>query len=286
MLLPLSTAIASEHWGILVVVHGAPMEEWNRSVRALEEPLSAHAREAGFTESRLVFMEFTKPTIAEGMREMEGKVDRVIVVPLFIAPSAHTEDDLPALLGMKASPDILSTLAAEGAKVYTGSLKATVITPLSDGELLDHVIADRVSSLSVNPGNESVVFLAHGDRLYARVWDDLLQRIAGRVSAQTGIPRFEAAYVHMGQLFTAEGLPAIHRAAEGGRRVILQPVYLSTSAKDLTWTLDERNPLTGTGYFDELDVVWGNPLLQDDRVVPWIVSHARSAVEAIEETEE
>ena len=48
-------------------------------------------------------MELEKPSIPEAIDVLldENEIDRLIVVPVFIAPGVHTTNDIPTILGLK-----------------------------------------------------------------------------------------------------------------------------------------------------------------------------------------
>ena len=48
-------------------------------------------------------MELEEPSIPEAIDSLldENEVDRLIVVPIFIAPGVHTTNDIPTILGLK-----------------------------------------------------------------------------------------------------------------------------------------------------------------------------------------
>ena len=83
--------------------------------------------------------------------------------PLFIAPSSHSEDDLPNILGIKYDPEVRKALEDEGASLVRTNIHITLAPTLSSGEVIKKSMLDRIRSLSQNPEDEAILLLAHGD---------------------------------------------------------------------------------------------------------------------------
>jgi sirohydrochlorin cobaltochelatase len=53
--------------------------------------------------SNFGFMELTNPNIPQAINKLtsENDIERLIVIPVFIAPGVHTTCDIPTILGLK-----------------------------------------------------------------------------------------------------------------------------------------------------------------------------------------
>lgn len=85
--------------GVLLVSHGSRLKYNKEFISAL------FAKFEKFTDypCNFGFMELEKPSIPEAIDVLldENEIDRLIVVPVFIAPGVHTTNDIPTILGLK-----------------------------------------------------------------------------------------------------------------------------------------------------------------------------------------
>ncbi len=82
--------------GCLFFCHGARDPAWREPFEAV---LAEFARSAPDTPAVLAFLELMKPDFEGGAaRLIEQGVNRIHVVPLFLAPGGHTRGDLPGLV--------------------------------------------------------------------------------------------------------------------------------------------------------------------------------------------
>lgn len=269
--------------GLLIIAHGAPMAKWNEPVLNLEKQvIELLGDDSPFGEVKVSMMEFTKPTIADGIHTMEeAGCSRIIVVPLLIAPSSHSHWDVPALLGLYSDEEIEKELRSEGAEIVRSKLPITVTATLNQGDLIPEIMLDRVKESSKDPKNEAVVILAHGDEMTPPLWDKLMKRTMTYVCGKTGISYANYGFVHVGQTYDTNGVGIIAEAAASRKRVIVVGVYLSMGVdgmhKRYTKTFSMKgavmpgleNPLEG------LDIILSKDgLLPDKRVAKWIVDIA------------
>ena len=84
--------------GIVVIGHGSRVPE----SRGIFEEIVRKAGETSGLKVRVGYMKHWKPTFTEAVMGLikEG-VKRVVVVPLFILPGLHVQEDIPVLLGLK-----------------------------------------------------------------------------------------------------------------------------------------------------------------------------------------
>ena len=104
--------------GLLVIVHGSPSDNWNKTLVNFGNSLSSQLKKENINlRTKLAFMEFVKPTIADRVKEFENEgIKKVVVLPLFIAPSSHSSSDIPNILDISFSPTVRSSLKEEGIK--------------------------------------------------------------------------------------------------------------------------------------------------------------------------
>ncbi len=279
------TAMSDGSAGLLVIAHGAPMPAWNKPVLALEKQVvKALGPNSPFKKVKVVLMEFVKPSVADGVAEMErAGCSRIVAVPLLIAPSSHSHWDIPALLGLYSDEKMKAELAEEGATIVKSKLPITVTATLDSGELLVETMLARVKELSKNPAEEAVIVLAHGDDGLKPYWDALMKRITYNICGKTGITHADWAYVHVGQGYRSGGVPAIMAAAENRKRVLLVGCYVSMGAAGMHKRFMNRptrihgmalpNPLKGKDI-----VAAKHGLLPSPGAAEWIAKTAKAAL--------
>jgi len=275
----------SKQFGLLILSHGAPAPQWNEPVnRLVERVRKQNEDEKTFHAIEGAFLEFTQPDAATGIEKLEAAgCDRIIVVPLFIAPSSHSLFDVPAVLGLYSSPEIRQTLEDEQARVAQPKVPLTLTQTLSEGNLLDSFARDEVRSLSKDPANEAVVLIAHGCSDHHSLVERMARRVATYCCGQSGIDYADWAYCAVGQTFWEEAAPAIFQAAEHKGRVLVVGLYISTSAKRVYERAMKRaEGLTDTEFkspFKDMDVVFSNKGLVDHpATADWLLRIARETL--------
>jgi hypothetical protein len=221
--------------GLLLVAHGSPNPQWNEPVlkfgRAVGEAIGQTGK---FQATRIAMLEAVQPDIPTAVAELEAAgCDRIIVVPLFIAPSGHTHFDVPAVLGIYSSQRTAAVLKAEGASPARPRVPITLTETISESDVLVTYAADQASKLSVSPEKEALVFLAHGDPDHARLVEKSMRRIVTGSCGATGIGYGDWASIGVGQGYESFGIPAIQAAFEHAERVVVIGIYLSSSAASI-----------------------------------------------------
>jgi hypothetical protein len=223
-------------------------------------------------------MEFARPSVADGIREFEAAgCNRIVAVPLLIAPSSHSHWDIPALLGIYSDAEMEKELRGEGAEIVRSKLPITITTTLADSNVIEKVMLKRVNELSNDPNNEAVILLAHGDHYIPELWDTFMKKTVIHICGKTGISCGDWACVEMGQGYN-KAANAIAEAGESRKKVIVVGAYLSMGIDKMhmRWMsqFDSmaksmpgfENPLKG------LDIKLSSKgLLPDSLVAKWIV---------------
>ena len=84
--------------GVLLVVHGSRL---NYSKEFITDLFAQFEAQCNYP-CDFGFMELVEPNIPTSINKLvsENEVDRLVVVPVFIAPGAHTTRDIPTILGL------------------------------------------------------------------------------------------------------------------------------------------------------------------------------------------
>lgn len=271
--------------GLLVVAHGSHSREWNRLVLQTGKEVESLNRVSGeFRAVRTAFLEVAKPDVASALEELEKLgCDRIVVVPLFIAPSAHTYFDIPAVLGVYFSPTMEASLAGEGARIARPSVPVVLTNTLAEGDMLCSSTLDRVRALSKRPRDEALILLVHGADHHSELVCSLMRRISSFCCGRTGIDYADWVCVGIGQDYGEKAIPAIQRALRRKNRVLVVGVYVGLSADQIHKRYVESlgrgreakhgDPLAGK------DVVFSRKaLLPDPRIAGEILRTARRAL--------
>ncbi len=87
--------------GILLLSHGSRLDDGEEVIKAYKE---MYAEEFPEMPVEYGFMEIRKPGIPETIKKLttENDLDKIIVVPVFVAHGLHTKRDIPGLLGIES----------------------------------------------------------------------------------------------------------------------------------------------------------------------------------------
>ncbi len=267
--------------GLLIIAHGSPMPEWNKPVLALEgQVIKALGKDNPFKKVKVCMMEFVSPTVADGVAEMEkARCDRIVVVPLLIAPSSHSHWDIPVLLGLYWDPEKEKELKAEGRLIARSKIPITIVPTLSYGNVLPQSMLARVMKMSKNPKDEAVIILAHGDRTMEPFWCSMMRHITSYICGKTGISYADWAYVKVGQSYR-KAASTIAAAARNRKRIIVVGCYLSMGVTKMhrlylskLKKMHRPNPFTGINI-----VTADRGVLPDPMVAQWIAETAKKVV--------
>jgi len=281
---PAPTTLNKTASGLLIIAHGAPWPVWNKPVLELEQKvITALGGDNPFRMVKVCFMEFARPSVADGVAALEkAGCDRVIAVPLLIAPSSHSHWDIPALLGLYSDEDMERELKEEGAAIVNSKLPITLTPTLNKGSLITEVLLTRVKKMSRNPDEEAVIVLAHGDEYTSPMWTKLMKRTVTHICGKTGISYGNWAFVHVGQSY-GQAISVIAEAAEHHKRVLLVGCYLSMGVDKMHQRYMKNfsrgvlpgmeNPLAGKEIVTAED-----GLLPSPRVAQWIADIAKQAL--------
>ena len=87
--------------GILLLSHGSRLDDGEEVIKAYKE---MYIEEFPDMPVEYGFMEIRKPGIPETIKKLttENDLDKIIVVPVFVAHGLHTKRDIPKLLGIES----------------------------------------------------------------------------------------------------------------------------------------------------------------------------------------
>lgn len=271
---------ANAKTAVVVIAHGHVMESWRKPVLALEETVKARLAERGindFDYIRVAMMEYTEPSVASVMDDCKAQgIDTVFALPLFIAPSSHSEEDLPNILGLKFTHAVQEELKEEGTRFVKTDMKIVLGPTLYSTDILEKIMFERVSAMSKDPKNEAVVILAHGDPERIGVWQWILQRTCDYVKDNSKITYTDGELVEMGMGLPDELMSILENAAAKKQRIIVQGVYLTSNVKSMaerTGMLKKQQKLEKKG----IEIVYGDQGILPGataEITDWIIDRA------------
>ncbi|WP_405267300.1 sirohydrochlorin nickelochelatase [Methanobrevibacter sp.] len=93
--------MADKKTGILLLSHGSRLDDGEEVIKAYKE---MYAEEFPDMPVEYGFMEIRKPGIPETIKKLttENDLEKIIVVPVFVAHGLHTKRDIPGLLGIES----------------------------------------------------------------------------------------------------------------------------------------------------------------------------------------
>ena len=137
--------------GILLLSHGSRLDDGEEVIKAYKE---MYAEEFPEMPVEYGFMEIRKPGIPETIKKLtsENDLEKIIVVPVFVAHGLHTKRDIPGLLGIESDFDPESISGGhhhhhhdhdDEAVEFDGEIVLT--DPLGIDKRMYEIIKDRVS---------------------------------------------------------------------------------------------------------------------------------------------
>ena len=90
--------------GILLLSHGSRLDDGEEVIKAYKETFAEEFPEMPVEYG---FMEIRKPGIPETINKLtsENDLEKIVVVPVFVAHGLHTKRDIPELLGIESDFD-------------------------------------------------------------------------------------------------------------------------------------------------------------------------------------
>ncbi len=268
--------------GLLIIAHGSPSEQWNQPVLNLENQVKELLKTrniSGFDEIRVALMEFTEPSIATVVNEMENNgISEIFALPLFIAPSGHSIYDVPTILGLYYNETMVNEIREEETKIVETKIKITIGPTLDYKNPMKDILLDRVRKVSDNPQEEALIILAHGDENFIKLWENLVDETGAYILGQTGIEYFDKAFVEVGQSFAINGVQLILKASGKKKKVIVMGIYLSMGVRNMadnSGYLMMGRVVKSNKMFEGKNIYFSDEgLLPDKRIAEWIADRA------------
>lgn len=271
----------------MIVAHGSPMESWRKPVLDLEPLVKqqvATGKLKGIDIVKVALMEYTEPSVASMVKACEAEgADTIFALPIFIAPSGHTEEDLPNILGHKYNPYVREELAEENTEMVHTKTPIILGPTFYYSYVLENSMLDRIKTLSKDDANEAVIYLAHGDDERIGFWKEMFNNVDKFTKEHTKITYVDHALIEMGHDFGKELMPLLTKAAQKKKRIIVQGVYLTSDVKRMADRHKMQDVQKDLVKKTGVEIVYspdGILPASTSRVVDWIVAQTKQWVES------
>lgn len=215
---------------VLLVNHGSRSATWRNALLELEKEVTPILKKnTSIREVKTAFMEYTEPSIATRLKELDnaGYTD-IVIVPVFLTVSSHTFDDIPTIAGQKEDPQSVASLKLEKIERYTPKANIVIAPNLDFTDILQKNILKRVTQLSKNPNEEGLVMIAYGDVTYNEEWCALLDKVGKYVQKNLALPTYSYGWcghiVHYDPEKTTE---AISKVVTQNKTALVVPVLVA-----------------------------------------------------------
>lgn len=223
-----------EKIGLLIVSHGSGSPTWDALIEEICDNVRAlDAKDHVFAAIEGCNMEFDHENdIVAGFSRLEkAGCDAVVVVPVFIYPTSHVQFDVVTILGIYGDPKAREDAHEEGARILRTKLPIALAPTFSAGDLLKDYVVSEAKKTSVDPKNERLLVIAHGDEEYQGLVDRLTQSAIDAAAEEVGFDAVGTAYCEMGQTFAKNVKPVIEKNTKDGKKTVVVAIYLASSAK-------------------------------------------------------
>ncbi len=275
-------SVSSSKIGVLLVNHGSVSKNWRSMLLDVEKSVTADIKSDGrVSDVRTAFMEYTEPSIATQLKAFDAEgYDEVVIVPIFLTISSHTNSDIPNICGLANNPDVQKELAAEKIEVYRAKAKVTVAPLLDYPSVLKKNIARRVAALSDQSGDEGVALIAYGDASFNQQWEELVEDIGKYLKVQTGIGSISYGWCgHLVRYSSEPTKKAIEKVLELEKKAIVIPVLVANDEYFQGEII--QNGVNAIEQHEDRVAYKQDAILPDANINKWVVNITKEMVDKI-----
>ena len=269
--------------GVLLANHGSRQKSWRDMLTNLEDSVRDRILEnPNISSVKTAFMEYTEPSIATRMKEFDAEgFDEVIVVPLFVTVSGHTNTDIPHIVGLTHDLAAVERLRdRENIEVYKSRAKVTMTPTIDATEFLTANIVRRAKSLLKDDDgkNFGVTLAAYGDHEFNEQWEALMNSVGESLMAETGIDMVNYAWSgHLVNYSIDPTKDALNQVLAEKSDSILISVYVAYDHEfqtDIIGAAAKESDRPDHVRFTEKEAI-----LPDDNLNSWVVETVNEVLE-------
>lgn len=218
---------------ILLVNHGSRSPVWRKMLLDMQAEIADDLLDIdGVGQVRTGFMEYTEPSIASQLRELDAAgIERVLVVPLLLTISDHSFDDIPGICGQSDDAELVVKLASENIEVYRPMARVEFAPLLDFSGLVRTNLARRIRGIigrGTSGPTTGLVLVGYGSAEYDDDWNRFFE--ATRAGAEADLPIAASAHAWCGHLVDYKKGPtldAINDMLTRTERVVVMPQLVS-----------------------------------------------------------
>ncbi len=257
---------------VLIVSHGSPSETWQNTLIEVGNTVKPEIlKNKNVSDVRTAFMEFATPSIAEQLKSLDEEgFDHIIIVPLFLTVSSHTESDIQNIVGLKSDQEKINELTAEGVEIYKPKAEIT-ITPLLDfsGYLRNNIVR-RYNEISEDHNNEGIVMIAYGSQYYNTEWTQLMDEIVSHLQDATGVEQVNYAWCgHIVNFSSEPAQQAIEECLGVKDKAVVIPVLVAVDENFQGKRI--LNAVQAIENNEEKVIYRQDAILPDNNINQWII---------------
>lgn len=195
VLLALSAAAAdAPDTGVLLLAHGGS-RRWNKEALKIEKELGRRwPTETAFG------MADVRETRKALERLQKRRIQKLVIVPLFISSTSEVMDQIRYMLGLREKPskELLEAPHAHHSGTTLEKVRPQIpfvlAQALDDHPLVAEILLERARALSRKPEEENVVLVGHGpvSDEYDQKWLEVMSRLGGEVQKKGGFKSVHA----------------------------------------------------------------------------------------------
>lgn len=283
----------SDKTGVLIVGHGSKLPYNKEVVSKIAEKIDEkidNPVESGF-------MELVLPSISQQVDKLKGMdVDRIIVVPAFLAHGVHTKVDIPTILKLphehiglehshthhhhhhhhhhdderEAKSEIIDF---DGEVIY--------LEPFGSDDKIANIVVNQINNQlsddSINRDNTGILLIGHGSSLpYGK---EVLDEIANKTKRQLEGYDVELGFMRIEKPSIPESFDKLQQ--KGYENMIVIPVFLADglhTKNDIpnllgleAMELDFEYPVKEKQIDYDGNIIYLDPLKDDDEIVDMII---------------
>lgn len=269
--------------GVLLANHGSEQKSWRNMLVNLEDSVRDRIlANSKISSVKTAFMEYTEPSIATRMKEFDAEgYDEVIIVPLFITVSGHTNTDIPHIVGLTHDLAAVERLRdRENIEVYNPRARVTIASTIDATRFLTDNIVRRTKSLlkSEDGKNFGVTLAAYGDKDFNQQWEALMKNVGQSLMTETGIDMVN--YAWSGHLVNYSINPtrdAVNQVLAEKDEAIVISVYVAYDYMFQTDIIGEATKQSDRP--EHVRYIEKEAILPDQNLSDWVVESVNDVLE-------
>jgi hypothetical protein len=221
--------------GLLVLSHGSAGAGVNDKVEDMVEQIrKENSGGKSFHAVENAFLEVGTPSAKDGVEKLQAAgCDMIVVVPFFTSQDDHTQEDIPAVMGLSADAKVLAGLKEEGIELAGPKVPVVITKTLNETNLLEDFVKNEIAALSQKSRGEALVVISLEKNDYKNIVVPLIAKAVKEAAKNGGIKKYRDVYSWQDETFWQNVMPAVKEFSKETERVIVVSIYTTRSARSL-----------------------------------------------------